>query len=115
MGGGLSLLAPTVSESITAAVAFYPAMPWPDYHPDWSRCAGKEAMIHKAEADDAHAGPVIAKYQRAIENAGGSVTVFDYPKSDHAFFNDDRPEVYNLDHATLAWQRSLDFFKHNLR
>jgi len=114
MGGGLSLLAPTVSESITAAVAFYPAMPWPDYDPDWSRCAGKDAMIHKAEADEAHAGPVIAEYQLAIENAGGSVTIFDYPNSDHAFFNDDRPEVYNLDHATLAWQRSLDFFKRNL-
>ena len=114
MGGGLSLLAPTVSDSISAAVAFYPAMPWPDYQPDWSRFAGKEAMIHKAESDEAHAGPLIAEYQRAIENAGGSVTVFDYPNSDHAFFNDDRPEVYNFESATLAWQRSLEFLKQSL-
>lgn len=115
MGGGLSLLAPTVSDSITAAVAFYPAMPWPDYHPDWSRYAGKSAMIHKAQADEEHAGPRIAEYQGKIEAAGGSVTIFDYPNSDHAFFNDDRPEVYNEAHAHLAWERSLEFFRKHLR
>lgn len=115
MGGGLSLLAPTVSDSITAAVAFYPAMPWPDYQPDWSRYAGKAAMIHKAEADEAHAGPRIAEYQGEIEAAGGTVTIFDYPNSDHAFFNDDRPEVYDENHAALAWQRTLAFFNEKVR
>lgn len=114
MGGGLSLLAPTVSDSITAAVAFYPAMPWPDYHPDWSRYAGKSAMIHKAQADEAHAGPRIDEYRGEIEAAGGSVTIFDYPNSDHAFFNNDRPEVYNEEHAQLAWKRSLEFFREQL-
>ena len=114
MGGGLSLLAPTVSDHITAAVAFYPAMPWPDYHPDWSRFAGKVAMIHKAEADEAHAGPRIAEYQQAIEASGGEVTIFDYPNSDHAFFNDDRPEVYHANHSALAWQRTIDFFHNQL-
>jgi carboxymethylenebutenolidase len=62
MGGGLSLLGPTVSDSITAAVAFYSAMPWPDYHPDWLRYSGKAAMIHKAESDESYAGPRIAEY-----------------------------------------------------
>ena len=115
MGGGLSLLAPTVSESITAAVAFYPAMPWPDYHPDWTKFAGKAAMIHKAEADEAHAGPRIAEYQQAIESEGGEVIIFDYPNSDHAFFNDDRPEVFNAEYSQLAWQRSVEFFNQRLR
>ena len=115
MGGGLSLLAPTVSEVISAAVAFYPAMPWPDYHPDWKKFAGKSVMIHKAESDEAHAGPVIAEYQQAIESAGGEVIIFDYPKSDHAFFNDDRPEVFNAEHSDLAWQRSVEFFNQHLR
>lgn len=115
MGGGLSLLAPTVSEAINAAVAFYPAMPWPDYHPDWTKFAGKAVMIHKAESDEAHAGPVIAKYQQAIESDGGEVIIFDYPKSDHAFFNDDRPEVFNAEHSKLAWQRSVEFLNQRLR
>ena len=115
MGGGLSLLAPTVSESITAAVAFYPAMPWPDYHPDWTKFAGKAAMIHKAEADEAHAGPRIAEYQQAIESEGGEVIIFDYPNSDHAFFNDDRPEVFDAEYSQLAWQRSVEFLNQRLR
>ncbi len=115
MGGGLSLLAPTVSESITAAVAFYPAMPWPDYHPDWTKFSGKAVMIHKAESDEGHAGPRISEYQQAIESEGGEVIVYDYLNSDHAFFNDDRPEVFNAEHSQLAWQRSVEFFNHRLR
>ena len=114
MGGGLALLAPTVSD-VSAAVAFYPAMPWPDYHPDWSRYARKAALIHKAESDEGHAGPRIAEYSDAIRAAGGEVSVFEYPGSQHAFFNDDRPEVYSAEHATLAWQRSIEFLASRLR
>ena len=114
MGGGLSLLAPTVG-AISSAVSFYPAMPWPDYHPNWTEYAGKAALIHKAEADEAHAGPRITEYASAIRAAGGEVAVFDYPGSDHAFFNDDRPEVFHPEHAQLAWQRSIDFLDSRLR
>ena len=108
MGGGLSLLAPTVGE-VSAAVAFYPAMPWPDFQPDWSRYRGKAALVHKAESDEAHAGPRIAEYAAAIRAAGGEVSVLDYPGSQHAFFNDDRPEVFHPEYAATAWQRSIDF------
>lgn len=114
MGGGLSLLAPTVG-AISSAVAFYPAMPWPDYHPDWSQYAGKAALIHKAESDEAHAGPRIAEYADAIQRAGGEVSIFDYPGSLHAFFNDDRPEVFDAEHAAAAWQRSIEFLAARLR
>ncbi len=115
MGGGLSVLAPTVSEHITAAVAFYPAMPWPDFHPDWELFTGKAVMIHKAESDEAHAGPVIAECQQEIESHGGKVIVFEYPNSHHAFFNDDRPEVFNVEHSQLAWGRSVEFLNQELR
>ena len=114
MGGGLSLLAPTVG-SISAAVAFYPAMPWPDFHPDWSQYRGKAALIHKAESDEPHAGPRIAEYADAIRTAGGEVEILDYQGSQHAFFNDDRPEVFHPEHAASAWQRSIDFLDARLR
>jgi len=114
MGGGLSLLAPTIGP-ISSAIAFYPAMPWPDYHPDWQQYAGKAALIHKAESDEAHAGPRIAEYADAIRTAGGEVSIFDYPGSEHAFFNDDRPEVFHAEHAQMAWQRSIDFLDARLR
>ena len=114
MGGGLSLLAPTVS-AVSAAVAFYPAMPWPDYHPDWSRYAGKAALIHKAESDEQHAGPRIAEYADAIRASGGDVSIVEYPGSQHAFFNDDRPEVFHPAHAHAAWERSIEFLDERLR
>jgi carboxymethylenebutenolidase len=108
MGGGLALLAPTVSDAICCTAAFYPAMPWPQYAPDWSRYAGKSAVVHKALSDEPGNGPAIAEYAEAIRSAGGSVDVFEYPDSVHAFFNDARPEVFQPENAALAWQRTLD-------
>ena len=35
----------------------------------------------------------------------------EFEHSVHAFFNDDRPEVYQEDHAALAWQRTLAFLR----
>ena len=109
MGGGLALLAPTVSESIVAAVAFYPAMPWQDYAPDWSRYVGRAALVNAAEGDHSWAGPKISEYAAAIHAAGGQVTIAEYPESVHAFFNDARPEVYQATNAQAAWAATLQF------
>lgn len=111
MGGGLSLLAPTVSDLITGAVAFYPAMPWPDYAPDWTHYRGKEALIHRAESDEPKTGAAISEYAKAIEANGGTAAMIDYPGSVHAFFNDHRPEVYQDQHAHLAWEYTLAFLR----
>ena len=111
MGGGLALLAPTVSDAICCASSFYPAMPWPQYAPDWSRYAGKSAQVHKAESDEPGNGPAIAEYAAAIAAAGGEVEVFEYPGSVHAFYNDARPEVYQAANATFAWERTLQLFR----
>jgi carboxymethylenebutenolidase len=107
MGGGLALLGPAASDAIGGAVAFYPALPWPQYSPDWTRYAGKTAVVHKAESDEPGTGAAIASYAEAISAAGGDVTIYDYPGSVHAFFNDTRPEVFQADHADLAWDRTL--------
>jgi len=111
MGGGLALLAPTVASNICCSVAFYPAMPWEDYAPDWTRYAGKKALINKAEGDESWAGAAITAYAQAIGNAGGIVELAEYPESVHAFFNDSRPEVYQQGNAEAAWSRTLDFLR----
>lgn len=111
MGGGLALLAPTVSADVCCSVAFYPAMPWPDFAPDWSQYAGKSALIHKAESDESWAGPAIATYAEAITEHGGAATVIEYPGSVHAFFNDDRPEVFQESNAVAAWRRTIDHIR----
>jgi carboxymethylenebutenolidase len=109
MGGGLALLAPTVSPDIDCGVAFYPAMPWPDYAPAWSGYAGKEVLVHECEADQPSTGADIARYASRIAEAGGVAVVESYPGTQHAFFNDDRPEVYDAKAANLAWERTLAF------
>ena len=114
MGGGLALLAPTVSPGIDCTVAFYPTMPWPDYQPAWGNYSGKEALIHQCEADVPSTGPDIARYAEEISKHGGVVTVETYPGTQHAFFNDDRPEVHDPRAAALAWERTIDFLHRRL-
>ena len=114
MGGGLALLAPTVAPDIECAVAFYPAMPWPDFQPDWSEYSGKEALIHQCEADLPSTGPDIARDADEIAAHGGIATVETYPGTAHAFFNDDRPEVFDARASALAWDRTIDFLHRRL-
>jgi carboxymethylenebutenolidase len=114
MGGGLALLAPTAHPRIVATSAFYPAMPWPAYAPGWSLYRGKEAMIHKAASDEESSGPRIREYVDAIRAAGGMASTFDYSGSQHAFFNDHRPEVHNAVHSELAYERTLELFERRL-
>ena len=114
MGGGLALLAPTVSPDIDCTAAFYPAMPWPDYHPAWSTYSGKEALIHQCEADLPSTGDDIARYADEIATHGGIAVLETYAGTQHAFFNDDRPEVYDASASALAWERTLSFLHRRL-
>jgi len=114
MGGGLALLAPTVSPHIDAAVAFYPLVPWPDYHPIWANYAGRAALIHQCEGDLPRTGADIERYAFEINGHGGVAIVETYAGTQHAFFNDDRPEVYDAKAASLAWRRTVDFLHERL-
>jgi carboxymethylenebutenolidase len=116
MGGTLALWAATLSDDIVAAVGFYPApfRHWNELDTTWSRYSGKAAMIHAAEGDGGSSADNVAQARQAIEQAGGTVEVFDYAGAEHAFFNDTRPEVYNADAAGQAWERTLGFFRDRL-
>jgi carboxymethylenebutenolidase len=113
-GGSLALWSATLSDRIVAAAGFYPVLPWERMSPQWSNYAGKVAAIHCSEEDGTSAADGIQAAKRAIEEAGGKVAVHDYPGTRHAFFNDDRPEVYNRAGAATAWARTIELFRHNL-
>lgn len=115
MGGSLALWAGTLSDDVTTAVGFYPAVPWERMSPTWPRYDGKAAMLHTDEGDGGSQAAGIQQAKAAIEAAGGQVQVFDYPGTDHAFFNDDRPEAYVEDAAKRAWSRTLDFLTSRLK
>lgn len=114
MGGSLALWSGTLSDDITAAVGFYPALPWERMAPEWSNYEGKSAMIHCSQEDGTSAAPGIKLAVGAITGAGGSAVTYDYPGTSHAFLNDDRPEVYHREAANLSWARTIDFFRNRL-
>lgn len=115
MGGSLALWSATLSDHVVAAVGYYPAVPWERMSPQWSNYAGKAAQIHCSEGDGTSAAPGIQQAKAAIEGAGGTVDLYDYPGTGHAFFNDERPEVHAPEASRTAWNRTLEFFAAHLR
>jgi carboxymethylenebutenolidase len=113
-GGSLALWSATLSDRIVATAGFYPVLPWERMRPDWSGYAGKVAVIHCSEEDGTSAHEGVRTARRAIEAAGGECVPHDYPGTRHAFFNDDRPEVFDQPAAASAWARTLELFRTRL-
>ncbi|MBO4208703.1 dienelactone hydrolase family protein [Micromonospora echinofusca] len=113
-GGSLALWSATLSDRIVATAGFYPVLPWNRMRPDWADYAGKTALIHCSEEDGTSAAEGVQTARAAIEAAGGNCTVYDYPGTAHAFFNDDRPEVFHQQAAASAWARTLECFRARL-
>jgi carboxymethylenebutenolidase len=111
MGGSLALWSAALSDDVSAVAAFYPAIPWERMNPKWEKFAGKSAVIHCSEEDGTSTAEGIQTAAQAIEAAGGHCTLYDYPGTRHAFFNDDRPEVYAQDPSLLAWARTLELLR----
>ena len=109
MGGSLALWSATLSAKITAAVAFYPGMPWARMAPVWENYSGKSAIIHCSESDGTSSAPGIQEAVTSIKESQGNIEVFDYPGTHHAFFNNDRESVYDSKAAELAWNRTISF------
>lgn len=115
MGGGLALWSATVADRITTVVAFYPGRGIRQrVTPRWDQYAGKVAIIHCSEEDGTSAEPGIQAVVGEIVNAGGACATYDYPGTRHAFFNDDRPEVFDAGAAASAWARTIDTLRTGL-
>src|SRR3954451_5663017 len=84
MGGSLALWSPTVAENISAAVGFYPAVPWERMNPSWGSYAGKAALIHCHEDDGLSHAQRIQPATQGIEQARGTAEVHEYPGTHHA-------------------------------
>lgn len=108
MGGGLTLYLASMG-LIDAAVPFYGVL---RNQPDWRgvRCPIEG---HYAEHDGATDG--LPGLKDALKAAGKEATFHIYKGTQHAFFNNERPQVYNAEAARLSWDRTLAFFRKNLR
>lgn len=96
--------------ALAAACAFYG--PAPD--PADAAKVQVPLLLHYAGLDtrvDQSAAPWLA----ALKAAHKDVTSFEYAGVNHAFHNDTAPDRYNEAAATLAWDRTIAFFRRTLK
>jgi carboxymethylenebutenolidase len=108
-GGYVDRLAVASGDKLGAAVAYYgPA-------PDPAEAAKVQVpmLLHLAGLDT-RVGSTAWPFATALGQAGKEVEVYEYPGANHAFNNDTSAERYDKAAATLAWGRTLDFFKRHL-
>jgi carboxymethylenebutenolidase len=112
MGGQLALYAATLNPSFGACVNFYGIHP--NVKPDYSKLSGPVLGLF-AEKDQ-FVNPTTARaVDVAIKGAGKQSEIHIYPDVDHAFFNDERADVYDTAAAADAWKRTLTFFRQHLK
>lgn len=106
-GGVVNMLATRVPE-LAAAVPFYGKQPKDE---DVAHIKAP-MLIHYAGKDDrVNAG--IPAFEQALKANHVKYQIFTYDGMQHGFNNDTTPR-YDKAAATLAWQRTIEFFKKNL-
>jgi len=114
MGGGLALvLATQRPDAVAAVVPAYGLIPWPDARPDYSKL-GAAVLGHAAEEDDFFTPDAARALEAELKGMGKNVEFHHYPGAAHAFFNEDRPEVYDAAAAALLWERTVAFLRAQL-
>ncbi len=111
MGGALSLFAASKNPEVGACVVFYGVHP--NVTPDLD--ALRAPVLGIFGGRDGTTPPVaVAELDRQLTARGKRHEFHTYPQADHAFFNDQRPAVYDAAAAADAWKRTLDFFRREL-
>jgi carboxymethylenebutenolidase len=111
MGGQLSLFAACANDKVGACVDYYGVHP--EVHPDLPSL--NAPVLGFFAENDGFVTPEIARGLEAeVKAAGKQVEIHIYSGADHAFFNDDRPEVYHEEYAKDTWARMLELFREEL-
>jgi carboxymethylenebutenolidase len=111
MGGALSLFAASKNPEVGACVVFYGGHPniKPDLPslraPVLGMYAGKDSFVNPQ---------VVAELDRQLTELGKPHTFHTYAEAGHAFFNEERPEVYDPAAAKDAWAKTLEFLRREL-
>jgi len=105
-GGGMSNKLAVNVPSLKAAVAFYGAQPAVEDVPKIKAAV----QLHYAGLDERiNAG--IPAYEEALKKNNITYELYMYEGVNHAFHNNTSPTRYNEAAATLAWKRTMEFFK----
>lgn len=107
-GGVANSMAVRLSE-LSAAVPFYGGQPPVEEVPQIKA----PLLLHYAELDK-RVNEGWPAYENALKENNKAYTAYIYPGVNHGFNNDTTPR-YDKAAATLAWQRTIDFFKEHLK
>jgi carboxymethylenebutenolidase len=109
-GGAMTNNVAVHSEDLDAAVPYYGRVPSTEDVPK----INAPILAHFAENDERiNAG--IKEFEEALKKNNKKYQIYIYPGTQHAFNNDSNPDRYNKEAAQLAWKRTVDFFKKNLK
>jgi carboxymethylenebutenolidase len=98
---------------VGACVPFYGIIAWPDAQPDYTKLSAA-VLMHIAGNDAFFTPEVAAELESKLRGLGKDVELQLYPGTEHAFFNDTRPEVHDPEASALAWDRTLEFLRARL-
>jgi carboxymethylenebutenolidase len=107
-GGMVNSLAVELGADLAAAVPFYGAAPPAEDVPKIKA----PLLIHYA-GNDQRIDSMWPAYKAALDAAGVPYTMYMYDGVNHGFHNNSTPR-YDEAAATLAWQRTIAFFKEHL-
>ena len=111
MGGVLSLFAASKNQRVGACVVFYGIHP--KVEPDLDALRAPVLGLY-AERDQFVPPAAVRELEAQLKERGKAVEMHIYPGTDHAFFNDTRPEVYDPEAAADAWRRTVAFLRQHL-
>ncbi|MCP8940716.1 dienelactone hydrolase family protein [Alsobacter sp. SYSU M60028] len=108
-GGGMVSVIAAREPRLDAGVSFYGVAP----PADAVKNIKASMMLHYAGLDT-RVNATMAGYDAALKAANVPHTIYVYEGVNHAFNNDTSEERYNKDAATLAWSRTVEFFRQTL-
>ncbi|HEX9161808.1 MAG TPA: dienelactone hydrolase family protein [Thermoanaerobaculia bacterium] len=111
MGGALAQYTGAKEKNAGATVSFYGGFRKLDIK--WEQLSGPILLIYAG--NDKNVSPDQGReLEKKLKQLGKKVELKVYPNTDHAFFNDTRPQVHNAEAAADAWRRTLDFFRQHI-
>jgi len=110
-GGEMTFAAATQIRNLNAIVVYYGRSPNPL---DLVKDIRAPVMAHYGEKDQG-VNKGIPDTEAAMKKYNKSYDFKIYPGAPHAFNNDTNPERYNEAAAKEAWNRTMEFFKKNLK
>ena len=114
MGGGLALLlGANRPDAVGAVVPCYGVYPWSEGRPSYDAIAGA-VQIHCAGLDGYFTPAAADELAATLRALGREVELYVYDGVDHAFANEDRPEVYDEAAATQLFDRTVAFLAAHL-